>query len=46
MALVPGSRAEEVVASVEQVTGDLGTHSGACIMILDFEGVRGTLQTS
>jgi mannitol/fructose-specific phosphotransferase system IIA component (Ntr-type) len=45
LVLVPEDELDSIVSAIEEITGDLDTHSGACIMILDVEGVRGTLES-
>jgi PTS system nitrogen regulatory IIA component len=44
-ALVPEKSVEDIVAAVEEITGDLDTHRGACIIILSPDLVRGSLET-
>ncbi|MBN1434412.1 hypothetical protein JW921_06600, partial [Candidatus Fermentibacterales bacterium] len=44
-ALVPENAVDEVIRSIEEITGDLDTHKGACIIVLDVDSVRGTLET-
>ncbi len=44
-ALVPASSLDEVIASIEEITGDLDNHRGACIIVLTPEMVRGSLET-
>ena len=44
-ALVPGSSLDEVVSSIEEITGNLDNHRGACIIVLTPEMVRGSLET-
>ena len=45
MALVPESSIDDIVGAIEEITGDLSTHKGACIMVLTPDLIRGTLET-
>jgi PTS system nitrogen regulatory IIA component len=44
-ALVPEKSVDDIVAAVEEITGDLDTHRGACIIIMSPDLVRGSLET-
>ena len=44
-ALVPGDTLNEVITSIEEITGDLDNHRGACIIVLSPDIVRGSLET-
>lgn len=45
MALVPGDILDDMISSIEQITGDLDNHRGACIIVLSPDMVRGSLET-
>lgn len=45
LVLVPEDNVDELMESIEEVTGDLDTHRGTCIMVLSTDAVRGTLET-
>lgn len=45
LTLVPEDQVGEVVAAVEEITGDLDIHSGTCVMVLDVESTRGSLES-
>ncbi len=45
MALVPGETLNEIITSIEEITGDLDNHLGACIIVLSPDVVRGSLET-
>ena len=45
LALVPGDTLDEIITSIEEITGDLDNHRGACIIVLSPEMVRGSLET-
>ena len=45
LALVPGDTLDEIIASIEEITGDLDNHRGACIIVLSPDIVRGSLET-
>jgi len=45
MALVPESSIDDIVGAIEEITGDLSTHKGACIMVLTPDLIRGSLET-
>ncbi len=45
LALVPGDTLDEIIASIEEITGDLDNHKGACIIVLSPDIVRGSLET-
>ena len=43
--LVPGDTLDEIITSIEEITGDLDNHRGACIIVLSPDMVRGSLET-
>jgi len=43
--LVPEDSLDAIVASIEEITGDLDTHRGACIIVISPDLVRGNLET-
>lgn len=43
--LIPEDRVDGIVSAVEEITGDLDTHRGGCIIIMDTVSVRGSLET-
>ena len=43
--LIPEEEVDSTVAAVEETTGDLDNHRGACIIVLDAVSVRGSLET-
>jgi mannitol/fructose-specific phosphotransferase system IIA component (Ntr-type) len=45
LALVPGDTLDEIITSIEEITGDLDNHRGACIIVLSPDMVRGSLET-
>ena len=45
LALVPGDALDDMVVSIEEITGDLDNHKGACIIVLSPDIVRGSLET-
>jgi mannitol/fructose-specific phosphotransferase system IIA component (Ntr-type) len=45
MALVPESSIDDIVGAIEEITGDLSTHKGACVMVLTPDLIRGSLET-
>jgi nitrogen PTS system EIIA component len=45
MALVPADTLDDMISSIEQITGDLDNHRGACIIVLSPDIVRGSLET-
>jgi len=45
MTLIPEDQVETTVSAVEEITGDLDTHRGACIMVINAATVRGSLET-
>jgi PTS system nitrogen regulatory IIA component len=45
MALVPESSINEIVSAIEEITGNLDTHRGACIIVLSPDLIRGSLET-
>ncbi len=45
LALVPGDALDEIITSIEEITGDLDNHRGACIIVLSPDIVRGSLET-
>jgi hypothetical protein len=45
MTLVPADILDEIVTSIEEITGDLDNHRGACIIVLSPDIVRGSLET-
>lgn len=45
LALVPADTLDEMIASIEEITGDLDNHRGACIIVLSPDMVRGSLET-
>ncbi len=45
LALVPADTLDEMIASIEEITGDLENHRGACIIVLSPDIVRGSLET-
>ncbi|MCD4774746.1 MAG: PTS sugar transporter subunit IIA [Candidatus Aegiribacteria sp.] len=45
LALVPADTLDEMIASIEEITGDLDNHRGACIIVLSPNMVRGSLET-
>lgn len=45
MALIPESSIDDIVGAIEEITGDLSTHKGACVMVLTPDLIRGSLET-
>ncbi|OPL18863.1 MAG: hypothetical protein AVO35_02710 [Candidatus Aegiribacteria sp. MLS_C] len=45
MALVPADTLDDMISSIEEITGDLENHRGACIIVLSPDLVRGSLET-
>ena len=45
LALVPADTLDEMISSIEEITGDLDNHRGACIIVLSPNMVRGSLET-
>ncbi|MBN2586432.1 MAG: PTS sugar transporter subunit IIA [Candidatus Fermentibacteraceae bacterium] len=45
MALVPADILDDMISSIEEITGDLDNHRGACIIVLAPDIVRGSLET-
>ena len=45
LTLIPEEEVDNTVAAVEEITGDLDNHSGACIIIMDTVSIRGSLET-
>ena len=45
MTLVPGAILDDMISSIEEITGNLDNHRGACIVVLSPDIVRGTLET-
>lgn len=45
MALVPADTLDDMITSIEEITGDLDNHRGACIIVLSPDIVRGSLET-
>ncbi len=43
--LVPSASLDEIVSSIEEITGNLDNHRGACIIVLSPDLVRGSLET-
>lgn len=43
--LIPEDQVDATVSAVEGITGDLDTHRGACIIVVDAITVRGSLET-
>ncbi len=43
--LVPETDVDSTVSAIEGITGDLETHRGACIIVIDTVSVRGSLET-
>lgn len=43
--LVPGESLDELISSIEEITGDLDNHRGACIIVLSPDLIRGSLET-
>ncbi len=42
---VPEDDVNRLVSGIEELTGDLDNHTGACIMVLDLHLIKGTLET-
>jgi nitrogen PTS system EIIA component len=45
LTLVPADTLDEIISSIEEITGDLDNHRGACIIVLSPDIVRGSLET-
>ena len=45
LTLIPEEEVDNTVAAIEEITGDLENHRGACIIVLDTISVRGSLET-
>lgn len=45
MVLVPETSLDDMLAAIEELTGDLDSHRGACIMVLSPDMVRGSMET-
>lgn len=45
LALVPETSLDDMLAGIEEITGDLDSHRGACIMVLSPDMVRGSMET-
>lgn len=45
LTLIPEEEVGNTVAAVEEITGDLDNHRGACIIVLDTISIRGSLET-
>jgi nitrogen PTS system EIIA component len=45
LALIPEQEVDETVSAVEEITGDLDNHRGACIIVTDVLACRGSLET-
>ncbi len=43
--LIPEDQVDSTVSAVEGITGDLDTHRGACVIVMDASTVRGSLET-
>ncbi len=43
--LVPADMLDDIVASIEEITGDLDNHRGACIIVLSPDIVKGSFET-
>ena len=44
LALVPQSRMHRIIEGVERITGDLDTHEGAAVVVLDISLFKGTMK--
>jgi PTS system nitrogen regulatory IIA component len=44
LALVPSTEVDNVITSIEEITGDLDTHDGAAVLILDVGQYRGSMK--
>jgi PTS system nitrogen regulatory IIA component len=45
LTLVPENELDGTVAAIEEITGDLDSHRGACLIAIDTVSVRGSLET-
>lgn len=45
LTLIPENELDGTVAAVEEITGDLDSHRGACLIVVDTLSVRGSLET-
>jgi len=45
LTLIPEEEVGATVSAIEDITGDLETHRGACIIVLDTHSIRGSLET-
>ncbi len=45
LTLIPEEEVGNTVSAVEDITGDLDNHRGACIIVLDTISIRGSLET-
>ncbi len=45
LTLIPEEEVDNTVSAVEEITGDLDNHRGACIIMLDTVSIRGSLET-
>jgi len=45
LTMIPEEEVDNTVAAVEEITGDLDNHRGACIIVLDTISIRGSLET-
>lgn len=45
LTLLPEDRVDEMVSEIEDITGNLDTHRGACILVSDPMIIRGSLET-
>jgi len=45
LVLVPGDILDEMIIAIEEITGNLDNHRGACIIVLSPDIVRGSLET-
>ncbi len=45
LTLIPEEEVDTTVSAVEEITGDLDNHRGACIIVLDTTSIRGSLET-
>jgi PTS system nitrogen regulatory IIA component len=43
--LIPDDRVDDIVSEIEEITGNLDTHRGACILVMEPFTVRGSLET-
>ncbi len=45
LTLLPGDRVDEIVSQIEEITGELDTNRGACILVMEPLIIRGSLET-